>query len=458
VTGRARRATAGSGAAERRPRIAIWGHYHGSNLGDDVVVEAILQNLRRRLPDADFFGICLDPADTARRHGILAFPLRRYVERGDDSGSLDQTAELVKERFRGPLTRWPRVRAAAHGARSTLAAVRAAAQEPGFVLRSYRRLRGCDVVVVAGSGTVGDDWHGPWSHPYTILKWTLIARAAGADFVFLSVGAGPINHRLSRLMLRPAIRMAAHQSYRDVSSARWIERISSRNGTPRVVPDLAFSLEPPPVPAPSPNGPATVGLNAIPFYDDRYWPRSDSEIYQAHLEKMAEFASWALQGGRRLVLLYSQTLADPRVADDLSRLLAERGIPEDDPRIERPRIETTSDLFAAIGRCDYLVAGRFHCILLPFMTGRPAIGLAYHQKSFDLVEYLGLPGFCFDVGTFEVDELRERALELEAIRADAAAEAARRLPALREVLDREYDEVNRIVQRRVAAGQPGPGA
>ena len=438
----------------RPPRIAIWGHYHGSNLGDDVVVEAIAENLRRRLPDVDLYGICLDPADTRQRHGFEAVPLRRYVERGEGAGALDQTADRVKERLGGTLRRWPKVRAAAHAARATMDALRSAAQEPGFLWRSYKRLKGTDVVVVAGSGTVGDDWHGPWSHPYTILKWTLLARAARAEWVFLSVGAGPINHRLSRLMLRAALRGAAHQSYRDESSARWIEGLRRNGSAPAVVPDLAFSLEPPSLPQRD-RGETVIGLNPIPFYDDRYWPRADAEIYRRHVDRVAQFALWALESGRRLVLLYSQTLADPRVSEDLVRRLEELGVARDDPRIERPEIETTADLFDAIARCDYVVGGRFHCILLPYLSGRAAVGLAYHQKSFDLLAYLGLPDLCLDVASFEPEELRERALQLEAGYDDAVRNARTLLPALRERLDREYDIVTAIATARAARRAAG---
>jgi hypothetical protein len=68
--------------------------------------------------------------------------------------------------------------------------------------------------------------------------------------------------------------------------------------------------------------------------------------------------------------------------------------------------------------------------LLPLLTGRSAIGIAYHEKTVDLMRYVGLPAFCLDVDPFEPREVR------------------RQLPALRLALDREYGTVARLVRSR----------
>ena len=55
--------------------IAVWGHYHGGNLGDDLVVATIVSAIRRRVDDARVVGISLAPADARIRHGIEAYPI-----------------------------------------------------------------------------------------------------------------------------------------------------------------------------------------------------------------------------------------------------------------------------------------------------------------------------------------------------------------------------------------------
>ncbi|CAN7490981.1 polysaccharide pyruvyl transferase family protein [Terrabacter sp. LjRoot27] len=424
------------GKGDARPRVAIWGHYHGHNLGDDIVVAAIAQNLRLRVDDVELVGISLDPADTRSRHGIPAIPLRWTAERPVSRDAIASTADSVKARH-ARLVAFGPTRRGGHAARRAFEIARLVAHEPGFLVRSSRRLAGVDLVVVAGSGPISDDWKGPWSHPYTILKWSLLARGRGVPFAFLAVGAGPIDHRLSRFFLAQSLRLAALISVRDEHSADLIRSMGVDDPVP-VMPDLALSMEVPPVPTREGSGPLVVGLGPIPYLDARYWPTWDDEGYRLHVDKMATFAEHELARGHRLVLLYSQTLADPPVCDDVMAVLAERGCPTDGV-VERPEILSIDDLFAALGRCDYVVAGRFHCILLPFLTGRPAVGIAYHPKTFALMDYLGQSRYCVDVDAFDARGLAGATEALESEREAAVARAAERIPHLRAQLHEHFD-------------------
>src|SRR5262249_60605689 len=89
----------------------------------------------------------------------------------------------------------------------------AVAREPAFLWRSYRRLKGTDLVIVAGSGPLEDGGGGPWNHPYSVFKWALLCRLRGTQFVPLNVGGGPIRHPLSRIFLPQAIRWSAYPSF-----------------------------------------------------------------------------------------------------------------------------------------------------------------------------------------------------------------------------------------------------
>ncbi len=57
-------------------KIGVWGHYHAANLGDNLVVTALIQNIRAPCPEAEIIGFSQDTVDTRERHGIPAFPLR----------------------------------------------------------------------------------------------------------------------------------------------------------------------------------------------------------------------------------------------------------------------------------------------------------------------------------------------------------------------------------------------
>ncbi|GAA4125016.1 hypothetical protein GCM10022415_31630 [Knoellia locipacati] len=423
----------------RPPRVAIWGHYHGGNLGDEVVVSTIAANLRRRLPSVSLVGVSQSPRDTEERHGMPALPLRWAAERLTSGGPPQHpTGSKVKER----LTKRSDHRGVRE-ARRLAARVRDLGAEAAFLRRSLQRLDDIDLIVVAGSGPVSDDWRGPWSHPYTIFKWSLLARLKGVPFAFLGVGAGPIDHRLSRYLLAGPLRWAAFRSVRDEASADLVRGLGVR-GPMSVVPDLAISLPVPDGGWPRPgatDGQVRVGLNPIPYMDRRYWPAVDDERYAAYVAKVADYAEWVLTGGRRLVFVYSQTGVDPLVCDDVLALLAERLDPALLEQVERPLIDTVDDLLEALAGCDYVVAGRFHCILLPYLIGRPAIGMSYHAKTDALMDYMGQSDLCFDVDAFSAADLVSASQRVEQSTEDIGDVVGERLPALRATLSDHYEHL-----------------
>src|SRR5262245_8473157 len=57
--------------------VGVFGHYGNRNLGDEAIVSATIQQLRRRLDDVEIVCFSLRPNDTAFRHGVEAFSVRR---------------------------------------------------------------------------------------------------------------------------------------------------------------------------------------------------------------------------------------------------------------------------------------------------------------------------------------------------------------------------------------------
>src|SRR4029077_19097650 len=78
--------------------------------------------------------------------------------------------------------------------------------------------------------------------PYTIFKWVMLARHAGASCIFLNVGAGPLTQPLSKLFVRRALLAADYVSLRDHKSRSLVGEIGF-TGESRVCPDSAYGLE-----------------------------------------------------------------------------------------------------------------------------------------------------------------------------------------------------------------------
>src|SRR5205809_6125060 len=156
----------------RDPTIAVWGHYHGGNLGDELVVATIIDAIRQRMPGARIVGISMAPADTRERHGIDGYPINTTTPtvnlKTSSAGEVPTRRTRATEgRLRASARRVP----GARRLRRRAAYMRMVVREVPFLWRSYRMLRRLDLVVVAGSGQLPDEWDGPWLHPYTTFRW-----------------------------------------------------------------------------------------------------------------------------------------------------------------------------------------------------------------------------------------------------------------------------------------------
>src|SRR5215470_88689 len=204
------------------PRISFYGNFGTGNLGNECTLQAVVERVLRRWPDAQLLCFCSIPQDVRTRHNIAAFP----------SEAVDRIAAA---------------RSCSHGQRSRLArifriAFRRMPLELVHWARSLRAVSRTDMVIVAGTGIVGDYLTGPLGWPYDIFKLSTLAALCRVKFVFLSVGVGPIRHPLSRWFLKTSLALAHHRSYRDEASKQYLEKIGFNTERDFVCPDAVFGL------------------------------------------------------------------------------------------------------------------------------------------------------------------------------------------------------------------------
>jgi polysaccharide pyruvyl transferase WcaK-like protein len=435
-------------------KIGVFSHGGTKNLGDEALLAAVIQNVRLRLPDAEVIGFTINPADTRQRHGIACFPIRRLekdsapipaASLGGALTALPETpahpsfASRLKNAVKaipGLGSLLPRLRSFADGMVTILA-------EPKFLLDSYRRLKGVELLLVAGSQQLNDGYGGPWGFPFTLLRWTLIAKCTGTKVAILSVGAGPIHSPLSKFFFKRVLGMVDYRSYRDAISSRLMESMGVSGSHP-VYPDLVYSLTlPAPNSAQKPAGRVVVGTNPVPFFDGRYWPTSDPTQYQDYVRKFARFAEWLDQSGHSVLFFPTQVRADVLTIADIRQAMNGSG---DSPNLLAGRpIQTLSDLVSEISRADFVVANRYHGILISLMMNKPVLAVAYHEKSRALLAQAGQGDYVLNIGQFKTEELIERFSALEANAAVIKKQIAERLAPLRRALDEQYDTVFKLI-------------
>ena len=408
-----------------RPHIALLGPYGFGNLGDAAIQQAVIDAIRVRQPKTTIVGISLNPSDTEKRHGIAAYPITSMPPKkvAKDKGR----AGVFLERLR-----WSRPGRLAHKMFVRLP------KEFLLLPRAVIFGRKLSMLVISGGGQLDDYWGGPWGHPYALLKWSLAARLHGARVAFMSVGAGPLDARLSKRFARLYLRLAHYRSYRDQASKRFIASIGWKGEDP-VYPDLAHRINVDHLSA-TPyggGGRLVVGVGPMSYFDPRVWPERDGKVYRGYLEKLAQFTGWLLEQGHTVVLFPGEAYWDGLVMGDLAGLLKQRA--GEGGTLHIARTETVDELMSTLKGLDLVVASRFHGVLLAHVVQKPVLALSYHQKITVLMEEMGHPEYSLDIASFEVEQLKQRFNDLLRNRARLEREIAAKEAFYRAQLDEQFD-------------------
>lgn len=399
-------------------RVFLFGLFGSGNSGNDASLEAMLQFLSRR-PGIDVTCICNAPEEVYARYGIRGVP---FGARLSGNRLFDVVNRLMAD--------LPR-RAAGFG-------------------RAVLKASQADVLIFPGTGILDDFGTGPLGMPLAVFGWCLGARLGGARIAFVSIGAGPIHHPVSRWLMGAAAAMAHYRSYRDTVSHDFMTGIGVR-GRAAVFPDLAFAL---PVPPASPFGPGPalrVGLGVMGYYGWSHDMAAGAEVHRAYLDKIRRFALWLLDRGCRIRLLTGDT-GDRAAVETLAGLVS-----ADRPDLsgDRLRCEPTADLHALMGQIadtDIVVATRFHNVVAALKLGRPVLSIGYASKNDALLEEMGLAAFCQHIDTLDVDRLIAQFALLQDERAGHAHRIQERVATCRRLLDEQ--DARLAARLRFTAARP----
>ncbi len=411
----------GSGTEQaqmKRQSITLFGNFGTQNLGNEYTLKATLHNLRKYFPDAAVNCVCPAPQDAAARHHIPAFQMSSRYCRSPGAGRVARNPliRLLRRVFvRLPLelVQW---------------------------FRAFRILKGASMLVMTGTGMLGDFGISPLGLHYEILKWALLAKARGCKVLFVSVGAGPLAHPLSRWIVKSAISLADYRSYRDSFSKDYLARIGVQTQTDSVYPDLAFSLRPEVPSSPRRNGTArVVGVGLMDYYGRRSRPEEGDDVYRRYLEKMTAFVGWLLDRDYTVQLLIGDVSYDTRIRRDLGAMLRERDPGRAKGKLVDAEVSSVEQLVAQLAKTDIVVATRFHNVLLAVMLDKPVVALGYHQKIASLMAGVGLSDYCEDIDAPGVDGLVDRFTRLE-----------RNAGAVRSLMDRKAEEYRNALDEQYA--------
>ena len=359
--------------------VALFGLFGVGNLGNEASLAAMLSGLRdaSRIR-ANVYCVCPWPERVASAHRVRTVGFQPAVFDGIGSPVSKAFSKLVV--IRTLLSWW----------------------------HAIRSLRHADLFIVPGTGILDDFGEGPRGMPYELFKWVAAARLCGTRVMFVSVGAGPIEHSYSRWLMTRAAELAEYRSFRDVASLEFMAGLGCDVSQDMVRPDLVFSLPVPnPEPEPARSGSLVVGLGVMAYHGWSNDPDVGAAVHAVYIGKLVEFTGWLLAQGHEVRMLIGES-TDRAACDELVAALSERLGKKPAELLRTCSIHTFENLLANIVTMDVVVATRFHNVVAALMASRPVISLGYAAKNDELMQGVGLGEYCQHVERLDLERLKEQ--------------------------------------------------
>jgi polysaccharide pyruvyl transferase WcaK-like protein len=426
-------------------RIVLFGNFGTGNLGNEATLQAMVYNVRKRLPNAEISCICPEPENTSATHNILGIPIRAPfpiwklfnatkkgpTPLGRSERTIAGVTTTVHRRNRG-FVRLKRI-------------VRICAYPFIDAYRWYNgivTLKGSKILAMTGTGMVGDYAIGPFDLHYDIFRWSIIAKLCRCELQFVSVGSGPLRHPLSKCFLRTSLALADYRSYRDAASKDYLAALGVDVSKDTVSPDLAFSL---PVTVAPVNHDAerrnVIGVGLMNYYNRSGRSGGDESIYRDYLGRIASIVVCLVERGLTVRVLIGDAVWDQKVRLDLRGELEGRGYSYEDGGIIDEPATSVDDLLSQLASVDVVAASRFHNVLLALMLGKPVVAISYHEKFQPLMGGFGLEKFCKEIEHIDVDDIIKT---LVILMRDAPVIRSQTIPkaeCYRTALDKQYERI-----------------
>jgi polysaccharide pyruvyl transferase WcaK-like protein len=414
-----------------RRRIALFGHFGAGNLGNESTLAAMLSHLREFGPGREVHCICSAPDVVTAEYHIPAMPISSYVVRPWKTQS--RLVCLIRKMLIGipsEIYRW---------------------------FDAARTLHGAQMLIVVGTGLLNNAFGLMGWGPYSVFKWTAMARLTGCRVCFISIGAGPLNGAIGRWLAKGALSLGQFRSYRDESTKQHLRAIGFRCVNDQVFPDLAFSLPVGFLPEKSArNGSrGIVGLGVM-CHSGMYGELTTEADYARYIDALLILSEWLLARGYDLRLVIGD-LTDTPVLDNLKLRLWERVGDVAGQRVRSTPAGSTAELLSQLGETDFVVATRFHNVLLALLLNKPAISISFHPKCSSLMDQMGLSEYCQDIQRLSAEKLIAQFCQMEENAPKLKQMIRERVEEHRRVLDDQYRRIfQELGVQPVSASLPEP--
>ncbi len=311
-------------------RVGITGSYGGLNLGDEAILQSMITQLRKDLPQVEITVFSRDADDTKRRHQVeRAVPVRKLSR-----------AEVLPE---------------------------------------VERL---DILVLGGGGILYD------ADARTYLREVQIAHEKQIPVFVYAIGAGPLTHAAAQAAVRETLKDAEVVTVREKSAHRVLEE-SGLHRDVIVTADPALLLKPEPLPRGVLKHEGLEGRRHLIGMSVREpgvaAPDLDEKLSPALLANAADFMVDRYDADVVFVPMERSVLDTQHSHAVIARMLRAQ-------RASVLKGEYTSgQVLSWMGKFDFALGMRLHFLIFAAIQGTPFVALPYAGKVSGFLEALGLP-------------------------------------------------------------------
>lgn len=374
----------------QRPKIVIQGWYGNGNLGDEIILECMLSELRGHFPEASFVVVSDNPEDTRRRHEVESIP-----------------------RGGGRMQR----------------------------LRRLRALTDADLFILGG----GELLKQYGSSDVSILTWLgplELAHEMGVPTMTFAVGVSDrLPHRAEAVM-KEILSKTDAVLVRDQLSLDVLKRLGVAGARLTADPALLFAGLHPDIRGHSNLGELRVSI----FVNQWFVTRSvvpDPESWKRFKNGVAECVDSLIEGhGARVRFIPMQVTDDGEDDRAVAREIVALTRNHDLVEVREDKV-SASELLTLISESSLVIGMRLHSLILATSLGVPALAIEYQSKVKRFSDSIGVSDWVIGIadstsgsmtalcsravlGEYPLSQVKERLLALE----DLARENARVAAAL----------------------------
>lgn len=330
-------------------KLAIFGSYNGTSIGDTAILLGLMHGIAQFAPDTQVTVLTMGPIDLSRDLALTG---------------LVQPPRLVRINVPAP-AEWPVVRSMWW----RLARLGLPLRTGFNAARCFRQLREQDLLIIGGGNLLMDLFE---TGVDLVENITRTAQAADTAYIFAGVGAGPIAQAASAERLAACLSSAQRVLVRDESSrALCVETLGRADAA--CAPDLAFAL-----PARNSAGLRMALAVNVAAIGAPTWPVQDAQCYQRYMDGMARLvlnAATQIQP-QCIEIVTTNPAVDLCAARDLAARLAGRTVLP----VLLPVLRDVTDLLDAFGRARLAIVTRLHAGITAALAGAPVLPVAYQPK------------------------------------------------------------------------------